>query len=137
MSVQEKLIPFISQRDIVIATTDGYSIGFKAGVPSNVPNVKGVLEAVRAAGCVPFDSEGKRVTGKIDSVEDGLDAAVAARTEAIQAAIFVIVERDNPVDFNRAGAPQTRSLEQISGLEKITNAERDEAWKQYKASKSE
>lgn len=137
MSVQ-KTIPYISLRDIVVATTDGYALRFTAGVPTEVPNYKGVITAVQAAGCMPVEEVGARVVAtKTRTIEDVTDEEAAKRADALQLAIGVIMERNDPIDFNRAGAPQTRSLEQITGFEKISNAERDKAWKAYQASKAE
>lgn len=130
MSVPNTVL-FVSLRDIVVSTMDGYAIRFKAQQPVAVPNFKRVIQAVQSAGCVPYDEAvgGEKI--KIKTVEQGRDEETSEREVALIAAMHTIIERDNPVDFNRAGAPQTRSLETISGLEKVTNAERDRVWKKF------
>lgn len=136
MSVQSK-IPYISLRDIVVATLDGYSIRFEKGKPVDVPNFKNVINAVNAAGCVPYIDGDEKIAPVTRTFEHVTDEQSAARADAIRLAILAIVDRDLPVDFTRAGAPQTRSLETITGFDKISNAERDEAWKSYKTSLTE
>ena len=135
MSVQNT-IPYISLRDIVVATTDGYALRFVAGEPTEVPNYKTVIQAVKSAGCMPVEEIGARVIATKTKTIDEVSAEEAAgRADAIQLAIGAIVDGGQPIDFNRAGAPQTRSLEKLTGFEKISNAERDAAWKTYQANK--
>lgn len=136
MSVQ-KTVPYISLRDIVVATLEGYAIRFVASMPTDVPNHRGVIAAVQAAGCVPFRDGDDKIKPISRTIEHANEDEVAARKEALYLAIQTILDRDNPVDFNRAGAPQTRSLETITGFDKISNAERDAAWKAFKASQNE
>lgn len=134
MSVQS--IPYLSLRDIVVATTEGYAIRFVAGQPVDVPNYKNVIQAVQSAGCMPVEEVGARVVAtKTKTIEEVSDAEAASRADAIQLAISAIVDGGQPIDFNRAGAPQTRSLEKLTGFEKISNAERDKAWKTYQENK--
>jgi len=130
MSVPQTIL-FVSLRDMVVSTQDGYAIRFKAQHPTPVPNFKRVIQAVQAAGCVPYDeiTSGEKI--KIKTVEQGRDEESSEREVALVAAMHAIIDRDNPVDFNRAGFPQTRSLETLSGLEKVTNVERDRVWKKF------
>lgn len=132
MSVQ-KTIPYVSLRDIVVSTTDGYAIRFVANKPVMVPNFKRVIQAVQSAGCVPYEDLVSGQKAHIKTIEQVAADESTEREISIIAAIGELVERDNPIDYNRAGSPQTRSLETLTGLEKISNAERDKAWKKYQA----
>ena len=133
MSV-EKTIPYVSLREIVVTSLDGYSLRFEPGVPVNVPNFKHTIGAVQAAGCVPADEVQVRI--KTSTVEEASEAEQAARQAQIIAAIGVLVDKKDPIDFNRSGSPQVRSIETIVGFD-ISNMERDKAWKAYQASKNE
>lgn len=133
MSV-EKTIPYVSLREIVVTSLDGYSLRFEPGVPVNVPNFKHTIGAVQAAGCVPADEVQVRI--KTSTVEEASEAEQAARQAQIIAAIGVLVDKKDPIDFNRSGSPQVRSIETIVGFD-ISNTERDKAWKAYQASKNE
>lgn len=139
MSVQQT-VPYISLKDQVVATTDGYALRFIAGEVTDVPNFRGVIKAVQAAGCVPAEEVGAQVLNKVKkagTVEDHKEQETADRSALIQQAIIAIIDRGEPSDFTRNGSPQTRSLEQLTGLESIKNAERDAEWKKYQASKAE
>ena len=125
-----KTIPYVSLRDIVVPTLDGFAIRFIAGEPVQVPNYKNTIAAVQAAGCVPADDVKVRV--KTSTIEEASEADQAKRASEVVAAIGVLVAEGNPIDFNRSGSPQVRSLEKILGYD-ISNAERDSAWKTYKA----
>lgn len=134
MSV-EKTIPYVSLRDIVVPTLDGYALRFESGVPTQVPNFKHTIAAVQAAGCVPADEVKVRV--KSTTVEEATEAEQNARRDQILVAIGVLKEKGDPIDFNRTGSPQVRSLEAITGFKDISNAERDKAWKAFQASENE
>jgi hypothetical protein len=129
MSVQQK-VPYISLRDVVVATLDGYSIGFKANTTTYVPNSKRVIAAVQAAGCVPVTEDTE--APELITIEQYSEEVAEERRIALFAAMDVIREREEPTDYTRNGAPQVRSLETISGFQ-ISNTERDKVWKEYKA----
>lgn len=136
MSVQNT-VPYISLIDQVVATTDGYTLRFVAGETTQVPNFKNVVAACRSAGCVPAEEIGAQVRGKLGTIEDHREAEDAARSAAIQMAILTVVERGLPADFTRAGVPQNRALEQLTGFASIKNTERDMEWKKYLENKGE
>lgn len=135
MSVQQT-VKYISLRDIVVPTTEGYAIRFIANEPVEVPNFKRVIAAVNAAGCIPFEEAMGLEKVRVKTIEQVKNEEISERQAMIIAAIGELKERDNPIDFNRAGAPQTRSLEAVTGLDKISNAERDKAWDTYRANQS-
>lgn len=136
MSVQ-KTVKYISMRDIVVATTEGYSIRFIANEPSDVPNYKRVIAAVGAAGCIPYEEAMGLEKVRVKTIEQAKNDETSERLAMIIDGIGQLKERDNPIDFNRAGAPQTRSLEAVTGLDKISNAERDKAWDVFRAREKE
>lgn len=132
MSVQQT-VKYISLRDIVVPTTEGYAIRFTANEPVEVPNFKRVIAAVNAAGCIPFEEAMGLGKIQVKSIEQVKNEEISERQAMIIDGIGKLKDRDNPIDFNRSGAPQTRSLEAVTGLEKISNAERDKAWEVFKA----
>lgn len=126
-------IPYVSLRDIVVPTLDGYALRFVAGEPIQVPNFKNTIAAVAAAGCVPADEVKVRV--KTSTIEEVSETAMLARADEVVAAIGALVAEGSAINFNRAGQPQVRSLEKILGYD-ITPAERDAAWKTFQAQKN-
>lgn len=139
MSVKQT-VPYISLKDQVVATLDGYALRFVAGEVVDVPNFKNVIAAVQAAGCVPAEEVGAQVRDKITktkTVEEHNAETAEERSAKIQMAILAIVHDSEPANFTRNGSPQTRALEQIAGIENIKNAERDAEWKKYLATKGE
>lgn len=125
-----KKVPYISLRDIVVPTLDGYTVRFVKNVTTHVPNTRNVIKAVQAAGCVPVEDDAE--APKLKTIEDLNDDEVEKRKLALFAALDVIVERNEPTDFTNAGVPQTNSLETISGFQ-VSVTERNKVWKEFKA----
>lgn len=128
MSVQNT-VPYISLREVTVATTDGYAFRFEANKTLFIPNQRSIIAAVVAAGCAPVTKEDKP---ELKTQDDVKDEDVAERKIALFAALDVIIERQEPTDFTRGNVPQVRALETISGIEGIKNAERDAIWKEFK-----
>jgi len=117
---------FVLHRDKVVASTLGYAIEFKKGVPVEVP--PRMYREVIAVGAIPEE-------------EVDLDAKVegAAPTDPLKrradiiAAIELIVQKAEREDFTAAGLPHPKAVSKITGYT-ISAKERDEAWQEINKS---
>jgi len=106
---------FVSQRDIVVTSTQGYSIEFKKGEPTHVPRAmhkevldKGIV-AVDAADAAAVTVEAAPPAVLV-APEDG-----DARKEKIVEAIRATVKRNSSKDFTAAGVPTAGAVSALTG----------------------
>lgn len=104
---------FVSTRDTVVRSTQGYAIEFKKGIPTDVPYV--MRHEVVEKGIMPVQDDGK-------AIEAGEDQVVAepkkvllppegeTRIERIVEAFKAIVARNNPSDFTGGGTPSAGAV---------------------------
>lgn len=111
---EPKQYPFVSNRDIVVTSLQGYSIRFDKGVPTHVPKV--MHAEVMEKGILPCDDGG--ATLSIDKVEDPKPKPKvllapedpAERAEAIRVVIEALAERNSPKDFSAGGVPTSKAV---------------------------
>lgn len=127
MAKQPKQYLFVSQRDITITSTLGYSIEFKKGEPTHVPRAmhaevldKGIVAAD------PVDAE--QVTEAaaprkiLVAPEDGDE-----RKAQVDDAIRAIVKRNSSKDFSASGIPSAAAVTGMVGW-KAEPSEIRESW---------
>ena len=116
---------FMMLRDRTVVSVFGHAIEFKKGVLTHVPPA--LYAEVLAAGGVPKDELPEEDASKI--VEP---AEPHVRSEKIQAAIQVIVDRARREDFTATGAPHPKILSAELGWP-IASKERDAEWALFQA----
>jgi hypothetical protein len=120
---------FIMQKDRVVGGTLGHFIGFKKGVPVEVP--REMWSEVQAAGAIPEteipDEEAPFTKVTHDPVE---------REAAFFNVFTMLVERNERGDFTASGLPNSKVMEKVLGFQ-VVNKERDMMWEKYLANKRE
>lgn len=106
---------FVSNRDITVASTQGYAIEFKKGEPTHVP--RSMHNEVMEKGVIPCDDAGALRAAEPAPVAKVLLAPEDAdeRAEAIRAVMAQIVERNNSHDFSAGGVPSSSSVSAALG----------------------
>ena len=102
---------FVSNRDIVHASTRGHSIKFAKGVPTEVPYA--LRSEVMAIGILPVEEEGgPGVADPIPEAPKRTSAPEGAeeRDRAILDVIKDIVRRNSPKDFTGGGQPNASAV---------------------------
>lgn len=94
---------FVMNRDRIVPTTMGHVIGFKKGVPTDVPY--GCHDAVIAAGADPHEGEvpEKTKAGKEPAEKQARDEALAAASAKLAAA-------NKSSDFTAGGSPSMKAI---------------------------
>lgn len=109
---------FVSNRNIVVASTHGHAVRFEKGVPQFVPKV--MHAEVLEKGILPVEDD----TGEVLNVEDDEQARVMLgldeRAQKIAEACTKIAETNNGEDFTAAGAPRADVVASVVGFR--TNA---------------
>jgi hypothetical protein len=111
---------FVMQRDKVVATRHGHALGFKKGVPLNVPAT--CWEDVQAAGAVPVDELPAAKDDEPPRAPQG-----AERAALIVAAAKALVLKGDRESFTAAGSPHAAALSKEVGFA-VDAKERDAAW---------
>lgn len=115
----------ISAVDRVIATTLGHSLGFKKGVPLDVPS--SLVSYVMERGCYPAEGEESAVAEATAepvarAVPNDPDVRIPAIIEAINK-----LAADGKLDFSAGNKPRKDTLTKAVGWE-VSVDERDLAW---------
>ncbi|HYF28588.1 MAG TPA: hypothetical protein VD931_22805 [Baekduia sp.] len=120
MSQARKEVPlppqymFVSNRDIVVTSTRGYSLEFVKGVPMHAP--KPMHAELIEKGILPVaDGGGIDVEAMTEAQGTPKKVLLAPETQeerdvAIEQAIRAVVERNNPSDFTAGGVPSPTTL---------------------------
>ncbi len=116
---------FTFPRDRVVATTKGHVIGFKKGVPMEVPPM--IYDEVIAAGGVPEsevpeDLDKTLAKGPVDPAEREMELFIAYET---------ILARGKREDFTAGGAPHIKAVNAELGWD-VDSKERDTSWMKFK-----
>jgi hypothetical protein len=114
---------FVMNRDKVIGGTYGHFIGFKKGVPMEVPKI--MWEDVMAAGGVP-ESE---ITEE-ENYTPPVIVTTQEREDLYFKAFKAIIERNERGDFTASGLPNSKVLEKMLGFQ-VVNKERDTYWTKF------
>lgn len=105
---------FVSNRNIVVASTTGNAVRFEKGVPQFVP--KSMHAEVLEKGILPAEDD----TGEALNVEDDEQARVILgldeRAQKIAEACTKVAETNRGDDFTAAGAPRADVVSQIAGF---------------------
>ena len=110
---------FTLHRNAVITSTLGYAIEFTKGVPTYVP--KEMYKDVMAIGAQAEQS----VVDDIDETPSSPEPTDPIEREALIIRMMEsIIELNNPLDFNAAGAPDIKVLHQRLGFP-VHQKERD------------
>lgn len=104
---------FVSNRNITITSTLGYSIAFERGIPIHVP--KRMHSEVMEKGCLPCDASGKILDAPEVEVTPVAKVLIAPedadeRNAAINTVMETIVKRNNPLDFSAGGVPSAQAV---------------------------
>ena len=110
---------FTMSRACTVVSLSGRSVAFEKDVPTHVPDQ--MWNEVMERGGVAEDE--LPTSGK----EEHAPPTGAARTEAIAAAIKVMVLRAAREEFTAAGAPHASVLSALTGFA-VDGKERDAAW---------
>lgn len=128
-----KVLPrLVTNRDVVLTTVYGHSIGFKKGVPQHVPPL--CFQAALAIGAIPEDGAPPTLTDENSQSLAPTDPAV--RAEAILNAIITLVARNQREDFTAAGLPAVSAVTTEAGF-KVTGKEIAAVWQKYHDDKAE
>jgi len=133
---QPKQYLFVSNRDIVIVSTQGYAIGFEKGVPMHVP--RAMHSEVMEKGAIPCDQAGTTLDSSKVEHEPALKLLVAPedaleRADAIAPVLAAIAERNNSKDFTAGGVPTAGAVSAVLGW-KAEPIEIRPVWQKYKQS---
>lgn len=107
-------------RDHVLVTDSGISIGFKKGEPVPVP-----VRFMSAAIMIGAEACDDQAAAKMESIKADRDEATAEaadRLKKVEAGVIALVERNMPGDFTAGGKPNMKQLEKLIGFD----ATRDE-----------
>lgn len=123
---------YVLNRNYIHRSTMGFTVAFKKGEPTFVPQM--IEREVRAFGA-------ERVDGNNVDVLDPETKVVSDPTgddrEALLVAAFdELVERNNSKDFTGSGAPNMKAVEKIVGFD-VDKTELVEAWNAYRIAKAE
>lgn len=105
---------FVSNRKIVVTSTQGAAIGFEKGVPTHVP--KFMHAAVLEKGILPCDDKGKVLDAEAaPEVAPEVKVLLAPedaeeRNAAIERAVREIFKRNSPADFTAGGTPSEKAV---------------------------
>lgn len=111
---------FTFQRDRTIESTLGHVLHFEKDVPQYAPPE--LHKLVLDSGGEPDEDIPEEVKKTSNTPSDPTE-----RSEALQAAMKLLVENGQREDFTGTGAPQVKALEALLGW-KPDSAERDAAW---------
>jgi len=111
-----------------VATMQGHTIEFLAGVPTHVP--KECWRAVQTEGAVPEDQQAAQAqTPQADPVVDD----PVERRSRIFAAFETMVAANKREDFAASGSPAIKSLTAVVGFD-VDVKERDALWTEFQQS---
>lgn len=130
MAVQSR--QFTLNRNLTLHSVLGHSIRFVKGEPTHVPAP--LIPEVVALGAQAVDNE-----PGIEAPAEKPAAPVLDendRGQAILAAIELIIERNNRLDFTAGGAPTAKAVEKITGFDVYTR-EVNSALQAYRDKKAE
>lgn len=106
---------FVSNRDIVIRSTTGASVGFEKGVPTHVP--RHMHSVVMEKGIMPSDEKGKVLDVEEAPVTPLAEVRVMVapedpvdRAKAVRAAIAAVLKSNVATDFTAGGTPHERAI---------------------------
>ena len=123
---------FVMTRDHTVASTAGYAIEFKAGVPAHVP--RAMHREVVAAGAVATDGDEVEFETKPKAAGSPDDAI--ERAEMIKMALADILERNVREEFTATGVPKIKGVEKMVGFE-VSSREVGELWTEMNQAKGE
>ena len=122
---------FVSNRDITVTSLIGRSIFFAKGVPTHCP--REMHAEVMEKGVIPVEeadavmvTERAAAQPKPAEPEDAME-----RSDAIAAAIQVLVARNNTKDFSAGGVPTSAAVSAVLGWRADAAAIRPE-WDKFK-----
>lgn len=122
MSDAKKAVMFTMDRQFTIAGF-GHNIEFLPGEPRSVPPLLHA-EAMR---CGARPMEGQDVSHVAAPSAKAISAQGDARTEQVIAAMDVIVEQNNRMDFGANRVPTAKAIFRNTGIE-LENKEREAMW---------
>jgi hypothetical protein len=116
----------VLNRNHVLSTLTGHTVGFVKGEPVFVPKVA-IREAV-AIGATPADGS------DVDILEDKKESYepfdLSERAGLIMEAILLLVERNDREDFTAAGAPRADAISKEVGF-RVQAKEFAPVWQRY------
>lgn len=115
---------FVLNKDYVLASTLGHTIGFEKGVPTHVPPPL-YAEAV-GIGATPEDELPEEK--KVESTEP---TEAHLREAALLTAFLKLTEANKSNDFTAGGVPRDKAMERELGWS-VDSKETAEAWKKFK-----
>lgn len=126
---------FVSNRDINIGSTLGYSIEFKRGRPTHVP--RRMHSLVMERGCVPCDPAGKILDA--DKIQDPVEAPTVLlapddadeRADKILEVVKALAKRNDAKSFSAGGVPTATAVSAALGW-KVDQKEIRPVWDKFK-----
>lgn len=117
----------VMNRDLVHVSDAGLSFRFQKDIPMEIP--KRLVAGVMAIGGVMADDAETNASAKADIQQAQVDAD--NRTPAIEAAIQVLLKRNQRGDFTAGGKPNLNALAKETGFT-IGAEELDPIWQKAK-----
>lgn len=113
MPVEPKQYLFVTNRDVIVTSIQGYSIEFLKGVPTHVP--RSMHEEVMEKGAVACDDKGEvlALDKQPERVEPKVFVAPEAQEERDDKILEVmreLVKRNNSADFSAGGVPTSAAV---------------------------
>ena len=105
---------FVSNRDIVVRSLTGHSIGFVKGVPTEAP--KAIYKELMAQGILPVEDDGTPVSPSENTVTKEPDKIKLAPQDGIEyderllEAIKALVERNDAKSFTGGNRPNAQAV---------------------------
>lgn len=136
MSANVQQYYFVSSRDVIITSTQGYSLKFEKNVPMHVP--KKMHPEVLEKGILACDKAGKALSLEDQPVDPEATIVLAPddaeeRAAKIEEAMMAIVKRNNPHDFSGGGVPSAGAVSVALGW-KVDAKEIRPIWTRVKPS---
>lgn len=122
---------FTLHRNYILRTMKGHTIGFKEGIPTNVPDI--CIEDAVAIGAQPVEGE-VDVLGEEEKAQPPLTAD--EREAKVFEAFRTMKARNERNDFTASGLPSNKRLPALLNFE-LTNAERDAYWQKFREQEQE
>lgn len=128
----KELPKLVLNRDFVLNTTKGHSVGFKKGIPTHVPPA--VYADAIAIGAQPEDGSDPDVLKDESKPTHPTDPA--DRNPLILAVIEKLLEKNERKDFTAAGSPTVKAVERELGFD-VDAREIAGMWQAYHDAKAD
>lgn len=126
---------FVSNRNMNITSTQGYSIDFVKGEPTHVPPA--MHAAAMERGAMPCDEKGETLDVAQSPVKEEPKILLAPedadeRNAKILEVVTALAKRNNPKDFSAGGVPRAASVSASLGW-RVDQGEVTAVWRAHKA----